>query len=200
MNPRQEINLYLPGLRPQRDFLSARYCLSGLALVVLGLALLWGLEYRTTRLLKAEISSQQQQLEQLQQQLKLVKQTLPASRASELDDEIAQLRQQLQRRQAINRLIDGRSMGNTEGFSGQMTGLAQSVSKALSISGFDLQQGGKRVAVEGNALQAEEVPLYVEKLRALYSFRDSSFGQLNIRRGEKQGLLNFSFNRDDSDG
>ena len=200
VNRRQDVNLYLPSLRPQRDYLSARYCLGGLGAATLILLLLALLQHQGGRSLQSDIASQKQQVTQLQQQLAELKQNLPRSQATQLDNEIADLRQQLERRRAISQLIDGRSMGNTEGFAGQMTGLAQSISSELSIHGFELQQGGKLVAVRGRTSLAREVPLYVEKLRALHNFRDSSFGQLSIRRREDSTLLDFSFDRDDSDG
>lgn len=188
---RQEINLYLPELRPKRDYLTAECCGYGLlglcALVVLVAALNWlsaGSEDEQLMLV-------QQRVDQINQTLDAIKARQPKPQGERLDAEIASLRQQLQRRKAIRELIEGRSIGNADGFSGQMQGLASASDGSLYLSTFALTQGGKQVAMQGKTRSASGVPRYVGALKSRQSFSGSQFGQLTIEQDKDSALMVF---------
>lgn len=192
---RQEINLYLPHLRPTRDYLSASTTAAGFGLLLLLFLLVGLIKHMNNRSLNQEIEQQQLVVAQQQQQLETLKQELPKSHAAQLDAEIVELRAQIARRKAIGQLIDGKSIGNTKGFSRQLQSLAENANAQLSLSRFQLLNGGAQVAIAGQTKSAEAVPYYIEALRKSDSFKHSAFGQLHIERQSDSRLLSFTLNQ-----
>lgn len=197
MSKRQEVNLYLPQLRPRRDYLSAPMAFGGIGVLLLVMLLVGLGMHFNNRSLAAQIQQEQQVVSSLQQQVEEIQQHLPKSHAAQLDVEIVALREQIARRKAVGQLIDGKSIGNTKGFSRQLTSLAQSVTGDISLTGFELLDGGARVAVEGNTRSPQAVPRYVEALRETPSFKTAVFGSLRMDRQAATGLMTFTLNKTD---
>jgi Tfp pilus assembly protein PilN len=192
----QHINLYLPEFHPNRDPLRAIQMLWGLVVVILLLMLATFYSHRQHSLLQQQLvqleASQQALLAQLQ---KLGKQK-PALAGPELDTEIKRLRMELQRREQITAMISSRHLGNEKGFSAQLTAFARASLTDISLETFSLQKGGTYAELTGKTRSADQVPHFLQRLRADPSFEKVGFGVLNIEQDEQQsGLLKFSLNK-----
>jgi hypothetical protein len=189
----QQINLYLPEFRPNREPLRAMHMPWGLlAVFILLLAVSVYRNQQHTQLL-IQLTQAQQTQQTLQTQLQNVTAQIAAPNSVDLDKKIQQLQKDLQRRQQILAIISSKDLGNDKGFSAQLTALAEAALNTLSIETFSLQQGGTYAELSGKARSADQIPLYLQKLRASESFANVGFGVLNIIRDEKNnGLLQFS--------
>jgi len=99
-------------------------------------------------------------------------------------------------------MISSQDLGNDKGFSAQLNALAQASLNTISVKSFSLQRGGKYAELTGLTRSADQIPLYLQRLRKDPSFTDVGFGVLSIERDTEQGgLLKFSLAKakDDKD-
>lgn len=200
MSQRQEVNLYLAELRPKIDYLSPMTVARGAVTLLLVLLLIACFDLYQNYQLSHEIVEREASIAQLNQQIADVKKQIPKSQGLKLDREIHGLGIEIQRREAISRLIDGQSIGNTHGFSEQLTALGENASDKISLTEFGFWVGGDVISMEGKTRTPESVPSYVDRLRQSESFSDSVFGPMKIARVKTQSLLNFSLNQDNHNG
>ncbi|MGH1371216.1 MAG: hypothetical protein ACRBBW_04215 [Cellvibrionaceae bacterium] len=198
MTQRQEVNLYRPHLRPKIDYLSPKMVARAALVLVLGLLLTACFDLFQNYQINSEIAQREKSIAQLTQQVAQVKAQLPKSQSAKLDREIRNLRLEIHRRQAISRLIDGQSIGNTAGFSEQLSALGEKSSDKISLSGFSLAAGGDVVSMNGHTRTPESVPSYIDRLRQSESFSGSVFGSMSIARVNNQLPLSFSLKHDES--
>lgn len=188
----QQINLYLPEFRPNRQLLRAIHMVWGaLGFLVFLLVVSFYTNYQNTALLQ-QLAQVQQSQEALQKQLQSITLQKPALAAVELDAQIQQLQKDLVRRQQILAMISHQDLGNDKGFSAQLNALAKASLNTISLETFSLQRGGTYAELSGKTRSADQIPLYVQKLRSDPSFANVGFGVLNIQRDESSGLLQFS--------
>lgn len=197
----QQVNLYLPEFQPRRVWLSLAQMLWTLAaVVVLLLALsLWSSAY--TRSLEGQLSSERADLEALQQQVQQLTAELPTRRGATVEEQMARLRQEIQRREQILQLMSQQKLGNADGFSGQLVSLSRHALDDVALSGFSLQSGGRYVELAGRVRKPELVPLYLQQLRQDQSFAEVAFGVLDVaRENDRQGPgLMFTLQRAEAD-
>lgn len=189
----QQINLYLPEFRPNREPLRAVHmALGGLALLVLLIIYSFYSNHQHNLLLQ-QLAQEQNTQQSLQAQLQVLGAKKPAQSSAELDIKIAQLQKNLQRHLQILSMISHQDLGNDKGFSSQLNALGQASLSTISVESFSLQRGGKYAELSGLTRGADQIPLYLQRLRRDASFTDVGFGVLNIERdAEKSGLLKFS--------
>jgi len=189
----QQINLYLPEFRPNREPLRAIHMLwSSLAFLVLLLCFsLYSNQQQG--LLQKQLVTEQQSQEALQAQLKSLTAQKPAQASVDLDIKVAQLQKNVQRHQQILAMISSQDLGNDKGFSAQLNALSQASLNTISVESFSLQRGGKYAELTGLTRSADQIPFYLQRLRKNPSFAEVGFGVLNIERDAEQGgLLKFS--------
>ena len=189
----QQINLYLPEFRPNREPLRSIHMLWGaLALLVL----LIGFSVYSNHqhgLLQQQLLAEQKAQETMQAQLKILSAQKPAQANADLDIKITQLQKNVQRHQQILAMISSQDLGNDKGFSVQLNALAQASLNTISVQSFSLQRGGKYAELTGLTRSADQIPFYLQRLRKDPSFSEVGFGVLNIERDKEQGgLLKFS--------
>lgn len=193
----QQVNLYLPEFQPRREPVNARQMgLIWLALLV-GVVLwsVWN-GYRTSDL-EATLESERAELQAVQAQVQDLTARLPAQRGASVEEQIAELRSELARREQILRLISRQNLGNADGFSGQIQAMARQSFDDMALSSFSLQSGGNYVELVGRVRHPERVPEYLQRLRQEPSFSQVGFGVLTVDResDEKGPGLTFSVRR-----
>lgn len=189
----QQINLYLPEFRPNRQLLRAIHMLAGIAVL---LVVLLGFSVYANQqqvLLQQQLVSEQKTQAVMQAQLNTLSAQKPVQASTALDEEIVALQKNLQRHQQILTMISSQDLGNDKGFSAQLNALAQASISSISVEGFRLLRGGKYAELSGLTRSADQIPLYLQRLRNDPSFAQVGFGVLNIERDESQAaLLKFS--------
>ena len=189
----QQINLYLPEFRPNREPLRAIHMAwAGLALLVLLVAYSFYSSHQHS-LLQQQLEAEQKTQATLQTQLQALTIQKPAQASDELDAKIIQLQKNVQRHQQILNMISHQDLGNDKGFSAQLNALGAASLNTISVESFSLQRGGKYAELSGLTRSADQIPLYMQRLRKDASFSDVGFGVLNVARDpEKSGFLKFS--------
>lgn len=184
----QQINLYLPEFRPNREPLRSAHMLWG-AVAVLVLLILFSVfsNYRNGEL-RQRIAAQQIAVAETQAKLQSLSLQIQPNQHAQLEAEIQRLQSERERREHILAVISNSDLGNTKGFSGQLQTLARQSLDTVSIERFSLQQGGNYVELRGTTARADQVPLYLQRLRSEDSFAPVRFGVLRVERGESAAM------------
>ncbi len=191
----QQINLYLPEFRPSREPLRTIHMAWGLLgiFIVLILVSVFNSHQHTQLLQQLTQAQQAQQTLQAQLQILTPQKSAQPDVNVDVDAKIQQLQKVLQRRQQVFAMISSQSLGNQKGFSAQLTTLAQASLNTISLETFSLQRGGTYAELSGKARSADQIPLYLQKLRTDPSFANVGFGVMNVERDKNNnGLLQFS--------
>lgn len=189
----QQINLYLPEFRPNREPLRAIHMLWASMAILVVLLCFSVYSNHEHGVLQQELAAEQKSQETMQLQLKALNAQKPALASAELDAKITHLQKNLQRHQQILAMISSQDLGNDKGFSVQLNALAQASLNTISVERFSLQRGGKYAELSGLTRSADQIPFYLQRLRKDPSFAEVGFGVLSIERhAEQGGLLKFS--------
>lgn len=189
----QQINLYLPEFQPNREPLRSMQMLWGLGAFILLLIIVSVLSANSNRERARALEQSRAQLEQLKAQVTQLEQQRPRNNLAELDAQILELTQELDRRGQIFNIIANKNLGNNSGFSAHLQALGRQSLDTVSISVFSLQQGGNYAEFAGKTRAADQIPLYVQRLRSEPVFAQSAFGVLNLEPVKNsQGLFDFS--------
>lgn len=196
----QQINLYLPEFQPNREPLRSVQMLWGLFFFAVMLIVVTLMSVNTNREQALALEQSRAQLEQLKNQVTQLEQQRPGNNLAELDGQIVQLTQELDRRGQIFTIIANKNLGNNTGFSAHLQALGRQSLDTLSLSVFSLQQGGNYAEFAGKARAADQVPLYLQRLRSEPVFTQAAFGVLNIAPAKNElGLFDFSLSKPSAD-
>ena len=189
----QQINLYLPEFRPNREPLRAIHMLwAGVAFLILLICFSIYSNHKY-KLLLQQLETEQKSQEAIQAQLASLAAKRPAESSAEIDAKISQLQKSVERHQKILAMISHQDLGNDKGFSAQLVAMGQASLPTISVESFSLQRGGKYAELTGITRQADQIPLYLQRLRKDPSFSEVGFGVLNVERdAEQPGILKFS--------
>lgn len=189
----QQINLYLPEFQPNREPLRSVQMLWGLGLFIVLLMIVSALSVNANRERELALEQSRAQLQQLKEQIAQLEQQRPRNNLAELDGQIVQLTQELDRRGQIFNIIANKNLGNNAGFSAHLRALGRQSLDTISLSVFSLQQGGNYAEFAGTTRAADQIPLYIQRLRSEAVFTQAAFGVLNIEPVQNnQGLFDFS--------
>lgn len=189
----QQINLYLPEFQPNREPFRAIHILWGVgALLVLLLLLLWYVS-QGNKQLQLQLEQDRLQLDKLTAQLNVMNAQRPKHDLARMDQEILSLTADLTRRNQILDVVANKDLGNNVGFSEHLNALGRQSMDTIALDVFSLQKGGTYVEFSGKTTAADQVPLYIQRLRQESAFANVGFGVLTINSGEgKGGALAFS--------
>jgi len=177
----QQINLYQSQFHPQTRMFPAWFMLKVLGVFVFGMVL-------TTLFAQQRIDSVEQELtivarqesvalERLQGIGPLINAVTGETNWSEqLDDSLRMLAE----RQAVLNLIQGSTLGDTNGFSHHMRALARQDIDGLWLTHIVLSALGDKTRLEGRALRAELIPVYVQGLTIEAPFAQQRFHRFQI--------------------
>ena len=186
----QQINLYLPEFRKDKDWLSvsAMLAITGVFLVLLAIAS--GVKYMGTFSIEDDIATREGELARASEATSaLIESYGIQTEDPRLAVEIQQLEQNLVGKRALLEFLDGRYIGNVEGFSEYLADLARFHVSGLSLTRIDLQQGGSNVALRGEVSQAENVPLYLQSLSNGESYEGKVFGALRMSEASPENSI-----------
>lgn len=192
----QQINLYLPEFQPNREPLRSIHMLWGLFVFVILLLLFSLFTFNANKTRTLVLENNRQQLEQRKQQLVQLEQQRPQHNLAQLDGEILRLQHELQRREQILGIIANKKLGNNTGYSGHLYALGNQSLETISLQAFSLAQGGRYVEFAGQTRAADQVPLYIQRLRTQTAFADSAFGVLQLKP-VAAGVFEFSLAKED---
>lgn len=178
----QQVNLYLPELRPQQEWLLSTQAVVFALVFVAALLMLsvWGGIKNAG--VESELQQTRQTLAEVEIALTEARANIPPSRAALIQQDIAALKSQLASRERIYALIHQQNLGNSDGFSEPLLALARQHQSNLSLNRLAITGGGRQLYLTGNALSAEALPQYIQRLQLEPSLQTTRFGRLVIER------------------
>ncbi|BFM12070.1 hypothetical protein R50072_22230 [Simiduia litorea] len=191
----QQVNLYLPEFKPKTEVLSFNTAFIVCAVTCLLLAAFSVLGTVENRALYQSTQEIQLKLVTQDQDISRIKAALPRSQAALVQQEVDGLRLALERRQRIYQLISQQNLGNSDGFSSQLSALARQYQKNISVERFQIVAGGAEFNFSGKATSAQAVPQYLQRLQTEPSFDNTRFGHLVLERSPN-GVITFSLSRE----
>ena len=193
MSIMQQINLYQSSLQKKKTCLSSQRLLIAIASVsglMLVLSLVYALQVRQLEAEQATVqatrAAKMVQLETLQAQLQA------RHKDRRLQAEVDKLVQAIRQRQKILKVLGEQRFGNIEGFSEHLSGLARQRIDGLWLTEVRISQGGASLGMKGQALKAELLPRYLQRLSTEAVFAGKVFKTLSISRNHDQpGRMDF---------
>lgn len=161
----QQINLFNPIFLQQKKYFSAVAMLQALALLLAGMAVLYGFEVRQKnglQLLQAQ--AEKQALERRAQLIRFGKEFSDQGKSKKLDEEIAQVEPRLRSRQELLNEITTGISGNVEGFSQYMSALARQHVNGVWLTAVNIGGRPSDLVIKGKVLNGDLVPVYVRSL------------------------------------
>lgn len=186
----QQINLYLPEFRPRREWITAKNSAIALGLLLLTLTGVSVSSLINESAFAAEVASLKAQNDQLQAELNTLKSKPDGQEKKQLEQQIQTARAALSNRQRLAQVLEGESLGNTQGFSAQMLALSETVPAKLSVSQFSFAKGGRLLTMRGQSVAPDTVAAYLAGLRGHTAFAGAQFGQLQV--AAEGGLFRFA--------
>ncbi|MES2563505.1 MAG: hypothetical protein V4637_12335 [Pseudomonadota bacterium] len=177
----QQINLLTPlDLAPRRSGSSARVLLIGVAIVIALSGSLAAYEQMRLRASLAESQSSGQALKQA----RAAHERLTAAQAVKPDPsretELISLAAQVKSRQAVIDALQSGVIGAGTGFSEYMRAFSRQRIEGVWLTGFDISEGGRNLALTGRALSGELIPRYLEGLNRESLLRGRQFASMLI--------------------
>jgi len=182
---RQQVNLLAPMYRKQRALFSSRVSIGICLLVTACLALI----YAGTVWRGSTLAGQQARLTEARdvatRRLNELALQLQGKGNPQLDEQIAQLTAERDRKAQALAALASREVATTTGFSPQFIGLARQRLSGLWLTRIEL--AGSHLTLQGVALADELIPRYVRRLGAEEVFAGTAFQQALLERDGADG-------------
>ncbi|MDH3533305.1 MAG: hypothetical protein OEO82_10270 [Gammaproteobacteria bacterium] len=177
----QQINLYQVQYRPQMRIFPAGFMLKATGIALFAMLVLFGFAQQRIDGIEQELEIVARQeavaLERLQSVGPLINAvTGETNWSQQLDDSLRMLAE----RQAVLNLIQGSALGDTQGFSRHLRALARQDIEGIWLTHIALSALGDKTRLEGRAIRAELIPLYVQDLTAEAPFAEQRFHHFQI--------------------
>ena len=183
----QQINLFNPIFLKQRKILTAVHmaqALGAVALLLVGLAVF--LNYRSSAL-QAEVNAGQALVDAGQARLAQANAKFaPRQKSQQLEAEVAQLQAQLRSLQEVEAVLKRGEIGNTEGYAEYFRAFARQNVQGLWLTGVNIVGAGQDIGLQGRAMQAALIPVYIGRLKDEKSMSGKTFGALQITQPSAQ--------------
>jgi hypothetical protein len=191
----QQVNLYQPILRKQEKVFSAKTLLQANLLVVVGLGLIYVYTLMQTQGLKQQLEQAAQQRDaQLIRNAELLRQYPPKNKDTTLAARIEAASLALQNKRSLLGSVEELGLDSSVQFSQHLTALARQDIPTLWLRHIHLQYG-RQVALQGSALKAEDVPVYLQRLSDEEVFSGTAFQRVVIERSEEfEDRVDFAIN------
>jgi hypothetical protein len=179
----QQINLFNPLFLKQKKYFSARTMLQGMGIIAIALLVSYGfLLFQSSRLEQQRIETVALR-EQVQQQM--LKGGGARGRSKLLEDEISRFEGMIKAEQEVLNILEGGSLGNSEGYSKFLVALARQRTSGLWLTGFTVNGVGDELSIRGRVLHADLVPQYIRQLNREAAMRGHAVAELSLKRVEE---------------
>jgi len=189
----QQINLYQSQLQQHKSHLSSSQLLKAVAVVsglMLGLLVFYGVQLNQRQaeleIVEAAQATKMAQLENLQTQIQA------RQKDPKLQARVDALMLEISNKQRVMKVLGEQRFGNSEGFAAHVSGLARQRIDGLWLTQVRISQGGETLSMKGQALKAELLPRYLQRLSTEAVFAGKNFETLSMSRNHDQpGRLDF---------
>ncbi len=187
----QQINLYQPIFRKQRQIFSAAAMAQALAIVAVALLAIYAYGAVKVAALEGEVVQLEARETSLLTQLSLMDPALSANRRAELDTELKRLNGTLAAQQRLMEELRKQPLGSAGGFSPYLAALARQRTPELWLTALAINGGTGAIELEGRSLRPELVPEYMHRLGSEAALAAQRFDRFEIERDEESGEAAF---------
>jgi hypothetical protein len=176
----QQINLYQPIFRKQRQIFSAVTMFQAIGVVAVALLAIYGYGLVQVRALEAAVVQLEGREIALTAQLTRIDPALSANRRAELEADVRRLNATLVDQQRLIDVLRDQPLGRTEGFSGYLAALARQRTPELWLTAFAINGGTGAIEISGRTLRPELVPEYMQQLGTEAALKGQQFDRFEI--------------------
>jgi hypothetical protein len=182
----QQVNLYQPIFRKQRQVFSARTMAQAILVVAAALLAIYAYGIWELSGLDAEVVQLEGREKAFAAQLGRIDPNLGANRRAEVDQEIKSLSATLNDQQRLIDVLRDQPLGTTQGFSSYLAALGRQHTPLLWLTSLTINVATRAVDLGGRSVRAELVPEYLQHLGAETALAGQRFDRLDIER-DKDG-------------
>ena len=183
----QQINLYQPIFRKQRQIFSATTLLQLLGIVAAALVVIVGYGLAQVRGLEGDVVQLEGREKALTTQLARLDPTQSKHRRAEVEEELKKLNAALVTQQRLIDVLRERPLGNPTGFSDYLAALARERTPELWLTQFAINGSTGALELAGRSTRPELVPEYLQHLGREHALSGQRFDALEIERDTKTG-------------
>ena len=187
----QQINLYQPIFRKQRQVFSALAMLQAAAIFAAALAAFYVYGLWQVAALEAEVVQLEGRERALAAQLGRIDPAMGSGRRSEMERELAELNATLLAQQRLIDVLRDQPLGTTTGFSAYLGALGRQYASGLWLTGVTINGGARALELTGKSVRAELVPEYLQRLGTEDAMAGQRFDVLEIERDEEGAQITF---------
>ena len=183
----QQINLYQSQLQKRAIRLSSAQLLKAVAMVtglMLGLMVFYTVQLSQLevelKMVEAAQAAKMTQLENLQTQVQA------RQKDKQLQARVDALMLEISNKQKVMKVLGEQRFGNSEGFTAHVSALARQRIEGLWLTQVRISQGGETLGMKGQALKAELLPRYLQRLSTEAVFTGKTFETLSMLRNQEQ--------------
>ncbi len=197
---KQDINLYQSVFHPRRDFFQSKNILLYLLVLLLVLAMIWGMKAAQLSNLKNQVQEVAKEKQRLQNRIQRLENKYPKPKVNkDLKKRVSKLRQEKKKRLNLLDNLDKEMPRSEQGFSDYLQGLARQKVDGLWIGNFKIVLDEEAYFhLEGWTYKAQLIPKYLRNLSREDSFSRIAFDKIKVNRVEdKSDVLGFSLSTRD---
>jgi hypothetical protein len=177
----QNINLYLPEFRKKKNWLDADKTVLIAGAGILLMLVATAVDYWQVTQLRGELAAKDQEYAQATAATAaLLTQYGVQTEDPALLADIRELEDDLQSKQALLQFLEGRELGNAEGFSEYLADLSRHHVQGLSLEHISLTEGGRAVELGGQVLKPELPSIFLQELAKGSAYSGMQFESLQI--------------------
>lgn len=189
---RQQVNLYQPIFRRERETLSAITVAMTLGVVAVALTTFSLYTARDVERLRTEVAQLTEQQQKQQAQLAKVGETLSRqTRRADVEARVKALTATLSERTQALQVLQSGAAGQTSGFASRMEALARRHVYGLWIEGLAMSGTRSTMSISGGSVDADIVPAYLRSLSSETVLSGTRFDDFVIERPEKGAHVRF---------
>lgn len=183
----QQVNLYSPIFRRQEKKFSARAMLQAGAAILLGIAVIAGLNFWQLAALRADLHAVNKQhdaaLKQLQDAGRDFK---PRVGDLRLEEEVNKLEALLSVSSQSQQLLRRDVFGDSRGYSTYFIAFARQSVPDLWLTGVDIVGAGESIEISGRTTVPERVPQYLQRLSSEKVLSGAEFKVFRLERPDEE--------------
>ena len=183
----QQINLYQPIFRKQRQIFSATTLAQVLGVVAAALLLLYGYGLLQVRGLEGQVVQLEGREKVLTTQIARIDPTQNQHRRAEVEEELKKLNAALVTQQRLIDVLRDRPLGSQTGFSGYLAALGRERTPELWLTQFAINGSTGALELAGRSTRPELVPEYLQRLGREQALTGQRFDALEIEHDAANG-------------
>jgi Tfp pilus assembly protein PilN len=188
----QQVNLYQPIFRRQRQIFSALAMLQASGVVALALLLLYAYGLWQVASLETEAVQLEGREKAYTARLASLDPMSSHQRRSDIERQVAELNARLLEQQKLVEVLRAQPLGGTAGFSAQLAALARRHIDGLWLTRVRIQGAAHALDLAGKTVRPGLVPDYLLNLGKEDALAGQKFGELKIERSEDGAEISFS--------